>query len=530
MKLVALLGALSVGAFAAVSAFATNGPSTPSLSASPSGSPSSSTSRSFAFSSSAGSSFRCSLDGSAFVTCTSPKAYSGLANGSHSFQVKAVVGSKTSGAASHAWVVDTVPPVVTISFPDDGGVYTATGWNAGCAGGPGICGTATDPSGVASGAVSILQLATGKYWNGSSFSSSTEVFKNVTESSGSGSSFAGRYSLAPPPVGAYTVHARATDAAGNTTSAGSQATVGFTIQSPPPPAVPVITSGPPQLPGWTTTTSASFSFTGDPGVTFLCSLNNSALGAFTACSSIKSYSGVPQGLNTFYVKARNAAGNLSAAASRQWRVDTIDPPKPVFTLVPPNPNSTATSNFDWTPHLPAADVDHYECSKENGSWQLCGPPPFSYAVQTTNNGQHQFGVRAIDAAGNSGGSISYKWKVVAGSGQDFTITGSVSNLQIGVAKTIPVTLTNPNSVPIYVTALAATLSLNAGSGGCTASNFSFTQSSATSAAPITVPANSSLTLTAAPQAPRLTLLNLPTNQDVCKSKSFTLTFSGSAHS
>ena len=54
---------------------------------------------SFAFSSSeSGSSFECSLDGSAFGSCSSPKSYSNLTDGSHTFSVRATDAARNTDA------------------------------------------------------------------------------------------------------------------------------------------------------------------------------------------------------------------------------------------------------------------------------------------------------------------------------------------------------------------------------------------------------------------------------------------------
>jgi hypothetical protein len=54
-----------------------------------------------------GASFECSLDGSPFAPCTSPKSYSGLAPGTHAFSVRAVdsLGNVDATPASYSWSV-----------------------------------------------------------------------------------------------------------------------------------------------------------------------------------------------------------------------------------------------------------------------------------------------------------------------------------------------------------------------------------------------------------------------------------------
>ena len=82
----------------------------------------------------------------------------------------------------------------------------------------------------------------------------------------------------------------------------------------------------------TNQTSASFSFTDtEAGVSFLCQLDGSA---FSACSSPQSYSGLSAGSHTFSVKAQDAAGTQSTAASFTWTVDTTPPPTPSITSAP----------------------------------------------------------------------------------------------------------------------------------------------------------------------------------------------------
>lgn len=83
---------------------------------------------SFSFAASeTGSSFECRLDGASFASCASPKSYSGLADGSHTFDVRSVdsAGNVDTTPALRSWTIDTTaPPPPTLVAPTNGSSTT----------------------------------------------------------------------------------------------------------------------------------------------------------------------------------------------------------------------------------------------------------------------------------------------------------------------------------------------------------------------------------------------------------------------
>jgi hypothetical protein len=113
--------------------------------------------------------------------------------------------------------------------------------------------------------------------------------------------------------GAHTFNVRASDAAGNTDQ--TPATRTFTVDTTAPQTT--ITSGPS---GTVQPTTATFAFSSEAGATFSCSLDG---GAYAACSSPRSLTGLSRTQHTFRVRATDAAGNTDATpAERIWTVQS----------------------------------------------------------------------------------------------------------------------------------------------------------------------------------------------------------------
>jgi len=324
-------------------------------------------------------------------------------------------------------------------------------------------------------------------------------------------------------IGARTVQ----DLAGKLNAVPSTSTDNTVTLDTVAPAIPAITVRPASL---STSTSASFSFTdAESGVTFRCRIDGSAM---SACSPPRSYSSLGQGGHTFGVQALDAAGNLSGSATYSWSIDSIAPTAPVLTQKPSNPTPSAINTFAWTAEAGAT----FQCGLENGSWFACSTP-YTYVISTSNNEQHQFRVRARDGAGNASGDTLYTYKFRSASAVPFPISGNLSGLLTpGTALPLELSLTNPNSGSLSVTALSVTLqSLTrtayavSHNQPCGLGDYAVTPYNGLY--PLVVPGSSTRNLSQlgvpSTQWPKVTMLNTSLNQDGCKGATMTLSYTGS---
>lgn len=113
-------------------------------------------------------------------------------------------------------------------------------------------------------------------------------------------------------------------------------------------------------------------------------------------------------------------------------------------------------------------------------------------------------------------------------GRPFTISGELDRvLAPGVTGYLNLSLANPNNQSLGVTNLTVAIN-GTNRSGCATSNFAVAQFTGTY--PLTVPANSTRTLSqlgvTLTQMPAVKMIDLPVNQDICKSTGLTLGYSG----
>ncbi|HBI24599.1 MAG TPA: hypothetical protein DDX84_10455, partial [Nitrospiraceae bacterium] len=120
--------------------------------------------------------FQCQLDNSGYSACISPKSYSGLTDGSHTFYVKATdtAGNTDPTPETYTWTVDTISPITTTS-PKGGSFTSAQSVTLSCNDGTGSgCNKTyyttdgtnpTTSSAVYAGPISISATATLKFFS-----------------------------------------------------------------------------------------------------------------------------------------------------------------------------------------------------------------------------------------------------------------------------------------------------------------------------------------------------------------------------
>jgi hypothetical protein len=184
---------------------------------------------------------------------------------------------------------------------------------------------------------------------------------------------------------------------------------------------------------------------------------------------------------------------------------------------------------------PATSKRRFQCRLDGGDWVGCSSP---YVLRNLMAGSHTFATRAFNRTDRPGPAVSYSWQqasrpapAVDGGSMPFAIeaAGELEDLFPGFPpQPVPLLITNPNAVAIEVTSI--TVAITADPPGCPAENFDLSPAGVSPTAPLTVPANASVSLpTVNAAAPAITMLNLPVNQDACRGVRVPLAFSGEAH-
>jgi glycosidase len=411
---------------------------------------------SFGFSGSEnGGTFQCSLDGSAFAACTSPRSYTGLNDGSHTFAVRAIdaAGNTDANPASLAWTIDTAAPNTTLdstppalsntksasfalSSSEAGGSFQCSLDGSAFA----ACDTPAHYSNLADGQHSFAARAIDDVGNtdaspvtftwtidtvapltvidsGPAALSASSAASFTFHATKSGSSFQckldnGSFAACASPQsytgladGSHTFTVRSTDPAGNTDP--TPATFSWTIDTVAPDTT--ITDQPPVL---SAGNSANFAFdSSESGGTFQCSLDGSA---FAECSSPLSFNNLTDGGHSFAVKAIDAAGNTDTSpATFTWTIDTAAP-ETTITSQPTNPSASGSAGFSFGSEPGAT----FQCSLDGSAFAACASPQ-SYT--SLADGSHTFAVRAIDAAGNTDPTpAAYTWTITTAPTYNFS--------------------------------------------------------------------------------------------------------------
>lgn len=337
----------------------------------------------------------CKLDAATFSACplTGPVEYTGLAEGSHTFQVRGVNASGPDPTpASYAWTVDTTPPVATID---------------------------THPADPSPGATAQFTYHA-QNEPGSSFKCSLDGAPPVACPT-SGMTYHG---LAD---GEHTFTVEATDGADNQQLTATE--FGWTVDNSSLDTTPPETTIESEPPNPSDSPSASFTYaSNEPDSSFECSLDGAP---FAGCpASGISYSGLGSGSHSFQVRATDPSDNTDQTPAGD-SFEVVLPlslpqpsPSPLPAFLPAKgkpvvPETTLTGKpaartHDRTPTFRFRSSTRgagFQCQLDRGPYKPCRSP--LTPARPLDLGRHTLKVRAVLAGSTDATPAIASFRVVA---------------------------------------------------------------------------------------------------------------------
>jgi hypothetical protein len=317
--------------------------------------------------------YECRLDAAVFATCPNgaPQIYTGLADGTHTFQVRGVNASGPDPTpASYTWTVDTVAPTVILdTYPPS-------------------------PSPGASAAFAF-------------HGSESASFECSLVPIGQPDAFSPCTSVKTYGVlvdGIYLFKVRATDVATNTGAPSSyQWEVDNTVVDTTPPETTIDSKAADP----SASSTASFSYhSNEAGSSFECALDGAG---FSACPTAGvSYTGLANGPHSFQVRAIDPSANVDPTPAGYSFSVAVPVPAPSPPQPQPSPRSVtapqtilstqpAVKTHDQTPtfrfHSNSAGAG-FECSVDRQPFKPCRSP---FTTKQLKPGRHTVAIRAVVA-------------------------------------------------------------------------------------------------------------------------------------
>lgn len=301
--------------------------------------------------------------------------------------------------------IDKTAPVAAVSYPTPA-TYRNASWS-------GIfSGTATDAaSGVSSVSVALLQNQTGKYWNGSAFTSATPVMMPATGTTNWTYTFP---SSSFPADGSYVLTVKTTDNANNPDSSTA---LTFQIDNATvKPSTPDLTagtdSGNSNTDNITNAASPTFTGTAEPRSTVVIFANGTSVGNAVA-DSFGNYT-VTTTISTsatyaITAQATDLAGNVSVVSDAlSVTIDRIAPAKPAAPDLTAatdsgsssidNITNSTTPTFTGTADANTTVAIYADATPLNGG--AVSATTYTVATTIANDGSYAITAKATDVAGN----------------------------------------------------------------------------------------------------------------------------------